>query len=236
VRRPIYEDFGNRLVAEIRRRARLQLERPLIVNAFHRAFYYAARDQGLTWLSTSWLGVPTLKCPLDLWVYQEILLERRPDVIVESGTNRGGSALYLASICDLIDHGRVVTIDIEDHGTRPHPRITYLIGSSTAQSTIERVQAMIDGANDVMVILDSDHEREHVLKELRLYSQVVTPGQYLIVEDTNINGHPVFPEHGPGPSEALSVFLAENGSFIRDREREKLLLTFNTGGYLLRTE
>ena len=84
----------------------------------------------------------------------------------------------------------------------------------------------------VMVILDSDHTRDHVLAELRAYAPIVTPGQYLVVEDSNINGHPVFPGFGPGPMEALQAFLAETGEFEVDRSREKFLVTFNPGGYL----
>ena len=83
-----------------------------------------------------------------------------------------------------------------------------------------------------MVTLDSDHSRDHVLEELRIYSKLVTPGCYLIVEDSNINGHPVLPDFGPGPMEALEDFLAEDSSFVVDRSREKFLLSFNPRGCL----
>ncbi len=84
------------------------------------------------------------------------------------------------------------------------------------------------------MILDSDHRREHVLRELELYSRFVTPGCYLVVEDTNINGHPVAPTFGPGPMEAVRDFLASTDDFEVDHSREKLLLTFNPSGYLRR--
>lgn len=85
-----------------------------------------------------------------------------------------------------------------------------------------------------MVILDSDHSKVHVLNELRIYSKLVTKGNYLIVEDTCINGHPVCQGFGPGPMEAVEEFLKENQDFVVDRTREKFYLTFNPKGGLRR--
>lgn len=205
-----------------------------VTEAFHRLYYDAADT---TWKQTFWLGQRVAKCPLDLWVYQEMLVETRPDLIVETGTFAGGSALFLASVCDLIGHGRIVTVDIEEHSDRPeHHRITYLTGSSVETRVIDEVRNTSVRADRVMVILDSDHTREHVLRELELYSDLVSPGCYLIVEDTNINGHPVSPGFGPGPMEAVTCFLASTDDFEIDRSREKLLLTFNPAGYLRRRQ
>ena len=134
---------------------------------------------------------------------------------------------------DLIGHGRIITIDIEARQNRPqHPRITYLLGSSTSDEIFRQVKALIPPDATVMVVLDSDHSRDHVLRELRRFHPLVSAGQYLVVEDTNVNGHPVFPEHGPGPMEALDIFLAENNDFEIDPSREKYLITFNPRGYL----
>jgi len=192
-----------------------------IIDEFHK-LYYDSYLIGGTWTSNKFLGVATQKCPLDLFVYQEILYETKPDLIIEAGTANGGGALYLASICDLMGHGEVLTIDITDLGNLPvHKRISYLFGSSTSEEIIKKVEERIQGKNRVMVILDSDHSKNHVLQELRLYHRYVTSGCYLIVEDTNVNSHPVRPEHGPGPAEALSEFFDENSDFIVDREREK---------------
>ncbi len=201
-----------------------------ITNPFHR-MYYGLRHQ--SWMSTRWLGTPILKCPLDLWMYQELLIRVRPDVIFETGTFSGGSAHYMASICDLLDRGRVVTVDLWPKPNRPeHPRITYLEGSSTSPEILGRIAEEASGT--VMVILDSDHSRTHVLDELEAYGPLVTPGSYLIVEDTNLNGHPVHRRFGPGPMEAAEEFLTAHPEFVVDRECEKYFLTFNPRGYLKR--
>ncbi len=85
-----------------------------------------------------------------------------------------------------------------------------------------------------MVVLDSDHSKENVLNELRMYDALVTENSYLIVEDTNINGHPALPEFGSGPMEAVEEFLKENKTFDVDKNKEKFFLTFNPRGYLKR--
>jgi cephalosporin hydroxylase len=202
----------------------------IVTNLFHRMYYGSPQR---TWDNTAWLGTPILKCPLDLWIYQELLTRVRPDVILETGTNRGGSAHYLAGICDVLGSGRVVTVDISAHPNRPeHPRITYLEGSSTSPEIVSRMTAEASGT--VMVILDSDHTRPHVVDELTAYSPLVTPGSYLIVEDSNLNGHPVSPGWGPGPGEAVEEFLGSHPEFCVDGDCEKFFMTFNPRGYLRR--
>jgi cephalosporin hydroxylase len=194
-------------------------------------FYWANR----TWWDTYWLGVPVQKCPLDLWVYQEILQEVRPSLIIETGTARGGSALFLSSMCDLLGRGRIVSIDIQAMEPRPeHPRVTYLTGSSTASEIVQRVHGHVRADDTVLVILDSNHSSSHVREELASYSSFVTPGSYLIVEDTNLNGHPVAPFFGPGPMEAVKSFLEHDRRFVVDRGREKFFMTFNPKGFLRR--
>lgn len=206
-----------------------------IVTDFSRMFY---EDYENTWETTTYRGVKVLKNPCDLWQYQELIWEVQPRLIIETGTAHGGSALYLA---DLAQHtsGEVITIDI--HGTelypsRPtHTRLSYIQADSADPHTRERINmSIIQGPK--MVILDSDHRKDHVLKELDLWADIVTVGSYLIVEDTNINGHPVVPEHGPGPWEALEEWLPDHPEFVSDISAEKYKLTFNPGGYLKRLE
>ena len=205
-----------------------------ITNRFHELYYYE-RDQ--TWRNTRWLGTDVLKCPLDLWVYQELLHELRPDLIIETGTAFGGSAAYLASLCDLLGKGRIVTIDAKQQPGRPsHPRVRYRTGLSTDPAIVAELHGQVRPGDRVLVILDSDHSEQNVLAELRAYHELVSVGSYCIVEDSNVNGHPVSSEFGPGPMEAIHAFLREQDAFEIDREREKFFLTFNPSGFLKRVK
>ena len=203
-----------------------------VVDGFHR-LYYDNGYAGGTWADTRWFGVTTLKCPLDLWIYQEIVHELAPELIIETGTADGGSGLFLATLCEAKGRGEVISIDIEARPGRPHhDRLTYVTDSSTDPAVLERLTRRAGSAETVLVVLDSDHSHDHVLAELRAYAPLVTPGSYLVVEDTNINGHPVYEHFGPGPMEAVEDFLKENDAFEVDAAREKLLLTFNPRGWL----
>jgi cephalosporin hydroxylase len=214
-----------------------QMRNKYLVNQFAKLYYNPDKKEGKQiWANTYWRGVITHKCPLDLWIYQEIIQQVLPDVIIETGTAFGGSALFLANICDCIGRGRIITVDITDSCDVRHERVTYLLGSSIAPEIIRQIYKLIKPGERVMVILDSDHSKAHVQQEILLYNQMVSIGSYLIVEDTNINGHPVLPAFGPGPMEALDEFLRTNDIFVIDKDREKFYLTFNPNGYLRRVK
>jgi cephalosporin hydroxylase len=203
------------------------------IRRFHRLYYGSSWQ---TWKNTRWLGVTAYKTPLDLWIYQELIVSLRPQLVVETGTAAGGSALFLATVFDAIGAGEVLSIDVEARAGRPlHDRVTYLTGSSTAPEVLAVVAERAIGKAPIMVILDSDHSRDHVLEELHAYGEFVTPGSYLVVEDTNLNGHPVVSSFGPGPMEAVHDFLGDRDDFQRGAEQEKFFLTFNPNGYLRRT-
>jgi cephalosporin hydroxylase len=208
-----------------------------VIDLFHRLYYDNSEK---TWGNTFYLGIRTYKLPLDLWIYQELIYKIKPDVVIETGTFRGGSALYMADICDAIGKGLVITIDNMsykqnvDKKALHHKRIRFIKGSSISKKTLSIVKKFINPHGKIMVILDSSHKKNHVLNELKIYSKLVSRGSYLIIEDTNINGHPAYKEFGPGPMEAVEEFLKRNKNFISDRKMEKFYFTFNPKGYLLR--
>ncbi len=182
------------------------------------------------------MGKNVFKCPNDLWTYQEIFWDLKPDVIIECGTFKGGSAHYYAKLFDIMDlDGIVITIDVYAMPDLPKPdRIVYVSGSSISPEIFEKVKELAKGRKKVIVVLDSDHSKEHVLKEMELYHTLVSKDSYLIVEDSNLNGHPVHSGWGtgPGPMEAINEFLPNHPEFEIDKTREKFLMSFNPNGYL----
>jgi cephalosporin hydroxylase len=206
--------------------------RDVIRDQFHRLYYHVSKR---TWKDTWYRGVRTYKCPTDMWVYMELIDQLEPGLVIETGTYRGGSALYIADRLETIGAGNVVTVDVNEPPNPPeHPRITYLTGSSTDPAIVEKIAGMIPEGSPVLVILDSDHSRDHVAGELAAYAPLVPVGSYLIVEDTNVNGHPAAPDFGPGPMEALWDFMATDPGFEVDAHCERYFLTQNPSGYLKR--
>jgi cephalosporin hydroxylase len=189
-----------------------------IDRVFHRQYYEA---QG--WDRNTFKGYQIKQCPFDLHVYQELLFRLPPRFIVQTGVAGGGSLLYLASLmdqCGAPDDALVIGVDLTLTAAArqlDHPRIRLVEGSSTEAHTISQVEALLPSGPG-HVSLDSDHRQDHVAAELRIYSEYVAPDHYLIVEDTNVNGRPVYPEHGPGPYEALQDFLAADVRYEIDSD------------------
>jgi len=173
--------------------------RSTVVNLFHR-LYYASLE---TWAQNTFLGYPIWQCPMDLQIYQELVVRKRPNFIIQTGVKYGGSILYFASLLGLIgsDPSAIVLgVDIElseQAKTLKHPRIRLVEGSSTDPGVVDKVRSLLP-AEQGMVVLDSDHHYQHVLDELTIYRQFVGLDHYLVAEDTNINGHPVFRKIGFG--------------------------------------
>lgn len=179
-----------------------------------------------------WLGYPMLKSPLDLFKYHNIIYDVKPDVIVECGTWRGGSALFYASILDQLNHGIVITIDVFTWSLHPrHDRIFYINKSSVDEETAGMVNIYTSQSPRVLVSLDSDHSKEHVLKEMDIYGPMVTPGSYMVVEDTNIHGHPIRMDLPEGPWEAVHEWLPNHPEFVIDHNVQPAY-TNNPDGWL----
>lgn len=204
----------------------------ILTDAFHNE-YYNHRE---SWHTAKWAGVPIQQCPFDLMNYQQLIMQEKPSLIVQAGVNCGGSILFFAHMLDILGgDGKVIGIDL--HQPAPeymkrlmeHPRVTILLGSSISSTTIDVVRR--DSANaayHTLVSLDSDHSRGHVLAELNAYRDVMKPGNYLVVEDTNLNGHPVNPGTGAGPWEATREFLAGGADFYEVDYAQRHLFSFHT--------
>jgi cephalosporin hydroxylase len=214
------------------------------IDVLHAADKY---DYSYLW---SWMGVPIIQLPADIITTQEVIWATRPDVIIETGVARGGSVLFMASMLELIGKGKVIGVDIDIRAhnrdsVERHPmakRVILVEGPSTDPAILAKVRAEIPMGAAVMVVLDSDHSRDHVLGELRSYGPVVTQGCYLIVADT-ILGHLDSDQtprnrskvcfRGNEPLSALEAYLKETDRFEVDPViNGKLILSSSPGGYV----
>ncbi|HTY13524.1 MAG TPA: CmcI family methyltransferase [Candidatus Omnitrophota bacterium] len=195
------------------------------------------------WRKTQFLGADCCKSVSDMWNYQEIIHRLKPSLLVEFGTYRGGSALYFSAILKLVnDRSKVLTVDnCLEPGTEQRLRKERHIQVMKCSSTDPKVAKEILSLRrkfrgPAFFILDSDHSKAHVLAEMVSLRPVTRIGDYLIVEDSNINGHPVLPEFGEGPMEAIGEYFSNYPDDYRhDRETEnKFGFTFAPEGFLIR--
>lgn len=205
--------------------------------SYHKWYY----DAGV-WQGVKFMGVPCYKSVADMWNYQEILTELKPALIVEFGTRYGGSALYFSVIGRAINpHLRVLSVDISHEEVFAQvfvdPGIHLMTASSTEPSVAQAITRFRQiYAGPVFYILDSDHRKAHVLAEMELIRPLTQPGDYVVVEDGNINGNPVLPGWGDGPYEAIKEYqLRYPDDYHIDSEREaKFGFTFAPGGFLIK--
>jgi cephalosporin hydroxylase len=211
-----------------------------IIQAFHALYSgglaQAKRDAGEPnamppWAEVYWMGKQVVKCPMDLWVYQEILCETKPDLLIETGTSGAGSAFFFASIFDRLGNGHILTVDTltYPHLCHPHPRITYRVGDSILPGMIADIRNWakdLGPSAKIMLSMDSLHTYDHVKAELAAYADLVTPGCYCVVEDVHYppgdtGGDPAW------GSKATYEFEVAHPEFKRDLSRERHLLTSN---------
>jgi cephalosporin hydroxylase len=195
-----------------------------------------------------WMDRPIIQLPEDMLMLQEVIYRVRPDVLIETGVAHGGSGVYYASLFEILGRGRVISIDIE---IRPHnrkaleehpmiKRITLIERSSTDPQTLAEVRGLLEPGETVMVVLDSNHTREHVFNELELYAPLVTPGSYIVATDGNMVDLYDVPRGKPewvtdNPKRAVHDFLAKHSDFEIDTEPTRLFpLTGSPDGYLRR--
>ncbi len=195
----------------------------------------------------TWLDLPIIQSTEDILAAQELVWKVKPDVIIETGIAWGGSIVFYASLLQLIGKGKIVGIDvalpqknIDKIMSYPFSdRIELIQGSAVDQSIVDLAASHIKEGQTVMLMLDSNHTHEHVLKELEMYSHLVTKDSYIIVSDTIVEDIPT-QEHrprpwGPGdnPKTAVNAFLKGNDRFVLDEYyNNKILVTFDKGGYL----
>ena len=201
------------------------------------------------WKQVSWLGVPVLQWPTDLLLLQELMTKLRPRCVVETGMYLGGTAIFYASILQLLGiEGRVISIDLRiDPAARQNieaslfrHRIELIEGDSKSEAVHQQLQTLLGGETNVLVCLDSDHSYAHTLAELRLFSRYIPVGGYLVLFDTicedladTSNGEPSWVYDSP--MAALREFLGENRNFASDPAWGKFLVTFAPRGFLRRT-
>jgi cephalosporin hydroxylase len=207
-----------------------------IKSRVYRSFFTDLIRKTRNFSTIKWNNNPTWQNVLDLWNIQEAIFDIKPELIIETGTNQGGSSYYYAQLLDLIGHGKVVTVDIEKLHNLSHPRVKYLIGSSTDPEIFGEIRTMARGCKGpVLVILDSDHSAQHVAAELDLYCDLVTPGSYMLVQDGVIDTLRKFRKGRPGPLPAIRSFVSRNRQFVVDREKcDRFLVTHHPDGWLKR--
>jgi len=204
--------------------------------------YHVHYEEKRLWEQTRWLGVPIWKNPCDLLIFQELIFKVKPEVIIETGTKFGGSAVFFASVLKLMHcDGKVITMDPIDQLGNDFYDVPISIRGNIRINLVDSLNehmlqlAYMHAFNKrTMVVLDSWHSEDHVLKELEAYHKFVSVGSYLVVEDTHINNPIKWNHSNGGPGAAVKRFLTKHTNFEVDRDCEKLVWTFNPGGFLKR--
>lgn len=199
-----------------------EAERTKLQETFYHKIHLGGHDP-------KWRGIKVIKLPTDFLLYSEAIWEKKPDFIIDIGTAYCGSALFFADMLELNGKGRVISIDPSPRGPLiEHPRITYLKGDSKSPEIIQQIKELV-GSGSVMVSIDGDHHRQQVKWELKLYSQIVTSGQYMVVEDC-------YGRHGElvGPGEARDWFMRWTKNYTKTDFDKKYVVAFTKGGWLLR--
>lgn len=189
-------------------------------------YQYVHRENGSK-REPVWRGARLVKYPTDMILYAMAIQENRPDIIIETGSAFGASAMFFADMLSLfVPGGRVLSIDVASRHSNTHPGVEFVIGSSVEPSIVERVRSEAAGKR-VMVVLDSDHRRRHVIRELCAYGPIVTPGQFLVVEDCyTYRDEPFYPYH------AVEWYLKRTKKFQLEPVEDRYIFAVTRGGWL----
>ena len=229
----IYGSFRKRIISN----------KPLRRKSYQKKFAMSLRNwliyhqKKIVFDQVTWMGTPIWKNPLDAWIYQEIIHEVQPDVIIEIGSRYGGGTKYLANLLDMLGKGMVISIDIDRSVYNlDHERVKVLTGNSSDPKIISEVACMCRGKN-VLVIQDGDHSKKQALEDLENYSRFISVNSYFIMEDGIVDLFHYDDGLGfqeEGPLAAIEEFLSRNSHFVIDSSRERYILTYNPKGFLKR--
>jgi cephalosporin hydroxylase len=197
---------------------------------------------------SKWLGVQCQQDPSDAFLIQMLLWETKPDLIIDLGTNNGGSALFFASIMNYYNqNGKIITVDIKDFHKNwinickdcSNPAesslwkqyVTFYKGYTTDPKILETVEKYVNESKVVFVIQDASHSGVDVYHDLVAYSKFVSVGSYIIAQDTKLDRI----KRGKGITSNIEKFINENNNFMINREVETLFYyTQHAKGYLKR--
>lgn len=203
----------------------------------------------------SWLGRPIIQLPEDMVRVQEVIYSVKPDVIIETGVAHGGSLIFYAGLCQLIGKGRIIGVDIEIRSDNraaieAHelaPLIKLIEGDSTDEAIVSQVRALVEPSESVLVILDSNHTKNHVMAELEAYGQLVTSDSYIVATDGAMKdlhdaprGEPGWAEDNPTAAAAEFAerhpeFKLEEPSWMFNESELDQRITFWPGAFLRRS-
>ncbi|MBI9072779.1 MAG: class I SAM-dependent methyltransferase [Melioribacteraceae bacterium] len=188
--------------------------------------------------SFTWLGRPIIQLPEDLIRIQEVIFQVKPDVIIETGIAHGGGLIFYASLCRAMGKGKVVGVDVDIRlhnrkAIEEHEMFKYISifeGDSIDSEIVKKVGDTIKPNDTVIVFLDSNHTKEHVLNELLAYSKFVTKDSYIVAMDGIMKDIVGAPRTKPdwswnNPQEAIFEFVKQNSNF----EVEEPAFPFNEG-------
>ena len=195
--------------------------------------FTTAYFRSLSWRKTKWLGHPVMNAPNDLHAYQQLLAEVKPDWVVDIAQEPTGRAFYLATICDLLDHGSVLEV-VDAEGDSPsHPRIQRIVGQAEDADTVAAVRKVVGDSPKALVVLGTRGKRDRLIAQFEAYCPMVSVGSFVVIEFTTLNGFPIDATFGPGPHEALRRIMNVHGEFVAEAWREHPP-TFNHAGLLRR--